>query len=90
MGDATFDIYATILNVYSDVNEEDDSDKEKYEKLKEKVVKEFQGKKVPIPQIGKDDSKEDDSDYIMFKGNPFDTNLVSVVYDLLSKKYIEE
>lgn len=89
VGDATFDIYATILNVYSDVNEEDDSDKEKYEKLKEKVVEEFQGK-TPIPQIGKDDSKEDDSDYIMFKGNPFDTNLVSVVYDLLSKKYIEE
>ena len=75
--------------MYSDVNEEDDSDKEKYEKLKEKVVEEFQGK-TPIPQIGKDDSKEDDSDYIMFKGNPFDTNLVSVVYDLLSKKYIEE
>jgi hypothetical protein len=90
VGDATFDIYATILNVYSDVNEEDGSDKEKYEKLKEKVVEEFQGKTVPIPQIGKDDSKEDDSDYIMFKGNPFDTNLVSVVYDLLSKKYIEE
>ena len=90
MGDATFDIYATILNVYSDVNEEDDSDKEKYEKLKEKVVEEFQGKTAQIPQIGKDNSKEDDSDYIMFKGNPFDTNLVSVVYDLLSKKYIEE
>lgn len=87
--DDTFDISAMILNIYSDGDELDKSDQEKYDLLIEKILDIFKNEISDKAYIERENDSLDESAFIMIKGAKLDTTLVGRFYSYLSKDYKE-